>query len=367
MTKVMSRISEISKLGQSVWYDNIQRKMITDGIFKQMIEEDDLRGVTSNPTIFDKAISKSNDYDDAIARYHGEGFDAEGIYWQLVIKDIQDAADIFLPVYQKTNKLDGYISIEVSPLLARDTENTIKQAKELWAKVNRPNIMIKVPATKEGIPAIENLIYEGINVNVTLIFSIERYKEVMNAYITGLEQRHWDGKTLEGIHSVASFFVSRVDGAIDPKLQAHEQARPYIGKVGIANSQLAYQEFKNIFTSARFQSIKVKKGAVQRPLWASTSTKNPEYSDVMYIEALMGPDSVNTIPPATLDAYKDHGEPKSRIELNLDFARQTIASLPQWGVDLNQITEDLEVKGVESFSASFNELLTHLKDKQDKL
>jgi transaldolase len=364
-----NRLKRILAVGQSVWCDNIQRNMITDGIFKKMITEDGLRGVTSNPTIFDKAISGSKDYDAEITKLLGQGVRGEDLYWKLVIRDIQDAADVFLPVYNESKGLDGYISIEVSPLLANDTKNTIQQARELHKKVGRKNIMVKVPATEAGIPAIKQLIADGININVTLIFSVDRYKAVMEAYMAGLEERHWAGKPVSGIQSVASFFVSRVDGVIDAALleKGSAEAKALLGKAAIANSKIAYEEFRKFFNGARYKTLKQMGAAVQRPLWASTSTKNPDYSDVMYAEALMGPNTVNTLPPATLEAYRDHGDAADRIGSGLDEAKAQLKALADLGIDLKAVTEKLELQGVQSFIDSFNQLIAHLNEKQVKL
>ena len=372
-----NRLKEIQKFGQSIWYDNIQKGMISSGAFQQMIAQDGLCGVTSNPTIFDKAVSKSADYDQDIARDVAKGLDSEAIYWNLVVQDIQDAANIFLPVYQGSGGTDGFISIEVSPLLAHDTEGTLQQARELFRRVNRINVMIKVPATPAGIPVIRKLISEGIHVNATLIFSIQRYREVMDAYLSGLEDMAGQNGSITGTASVASFFVSRVDVLVDQMLEEKikstenesekEALRQLLGKIAIAHSKTAYREFKKIFSSERFLSLKTKGAQLQRPLWASTSTKNPDYRDVMYVESLMGPDSVNTLPPATLDAFRDHGAPGSTIEDGWEEVQTQLGALAAHGIDLDTVTQTLEDQGVQAFADSFQQLLRHLNEKRESL
>jgi transaldolase len=282
----MNSISKLTQLGQSLWYDNIQRKLLESGEFKAMIERGDIRGVTSNPTIFNNAIAKSTDYDSALKPLAWAGWDAEKIFWQLAIEDIKAACDAFLPLYEETNGGDGYVSIEVAPNIAHDTEGTAAQAQQLWARVARPNLMVKIPATKEGIPAIRKAIASGVNINITLIFSLKRYAEVMEAYLSGLEDHLAAGHQIHHIASVASFFVSRVDTKIDPKLP---EGSPLKGKAAIANAKLAYDEFQKTFSSRRWENLKVKGARVQRPLWASTSTKNPAYPDTIYVDNLIGP------------------------------------------------------------------------------
>jgi transaldolase len=372
-----NRVQNILSCGQSIWYDNIQRSMIVNGDFERMIAEDGLRGVTSNPTIFDKAISSSNDYDDIIAQGLAKGLDSEAIFWSIAIREIQEATDIFKTVYTETQALDGYVSLEVSPFLARDTQGTIAQAIEIHQKVNRLNLMVKVPATKEGLPAITELISRGININVTLVFSITRYKEVMDAYIAGLEKGIAAGIDMKSVQCVASFFVSRLDSAVDKLLEAKiaeattedEKARrkELMGKAAVANSRLAYQAFLSVFATERFIALQNKGANVQRPLWASTSTKNPTYRDVTYIEELIGKHTVNTVPPATLDAFRDHGEAEARIENDIENSKSVLAELAKLGIDLAQVTEALEQAGVESFNQSFEQLLNHLKEKSDQL
>jgi transaldolase len=341
-------------LGQSIWYDNIQRKLLENGELAAMIERGDIRGVTSNPSIFQKAIADSNDYDDALKPLLADGWDAEKIFWELAIKDIQDACDIFTPLYKESEGGDGYVSLEVSPYLANDSEGTIKQAKELWERVDRPNLMIKIPATKAGLPAIRETIAAGINVNVTLIFSIARYREVMDAYISGLEDRVLAKESIEHVHSVASFFISRLDSIIDKQLP---EDSPLRGKIAVANAKLAYEAFQEVASSVRFGKMQLVRANYQRPLWASTSTKNPDYPDTLYLDELIGPATVNTVPPATLDAFIDHGKAAATLTADLDAAHQIINDLEAEGISLAQATQDLEDAGVESFADAFTSLL----------
>ncbi|MCX6059971.1 MAG: bifunctional transaldolase/phosoglucose isomerase [Chloroflexi bacterium] len=357
-------IRKLTNLGQSLWYDNIQRKLLESGELKAMIERGDIRGVTSNPTIFQNAIAKTNDYDSALIPLAWSGWDAEKIFWQLAVEDIQQACDLFRPLYDATKDGDGYVSLEVSPYLANETEATAKQAKELWQRVNRPNLMVKIPATKAGIPAIRQTIAAGINVNVTLIFSLERYAEVMDAYLSGLEDRVAANESINMIASVASFFVSRVDTKIDPRLPKDSSL---LGKAAIANAKLAYHAFEETFTSARFATLKARFSArVQRPLWASTGTKNPAYSDTVYVDNLIGPDTVNTVPPATLDAFREHGNASITITRGLDEAKTQLAKLESAGISMNQITDELELEGVKSFADAFKMLLDVVEDRRKK-
>jgi len=355
-------IKKLTSLGQSLWYDNIQRKLLENGELKAMIERGDIRGVTSNPTIFQNAIAKTNDYDAALIPLAWSGWDADKIFWHLAIEDIQEACDLFRPLYDETKGGDGYVSLEVSPYLANETEATAKQAKELWERVNRPNLMVKIPATKAGIPAIRQTIAVGINVNVTLIFSLDRYAEVMDAYLSGLEDRVAANEPINMIASVASFFVSRVDTKIDPKLPKDSIL---LGKAAIANAKLAYHAFEETFTSARFATLKARFSArAQRPLWASTGTKNPAYSDTVYVDNLIGPDTVNTVPPATLDAFRDHGNAAITITRGLDESKTQIAELEALGISMKQVTQELEEEGVKSFADAFKVLLDVVDDRR---
>lgn len=388
----MNPLVELQKLGQSIWYDNIRRALIDSGdladkigaqpkgaptTLGQQISGDDLRGVTSNPTIFEKAITGSTDYNDTLRQLIGAGKDVNEIYEALVIEDIQRAADLFKPVYERTNAVDGYVSLEVSPLLAHDTAGTVAEAKLLWKTLGRPNVMIKIPATPAGIPAIEETIAAGINVNVTMIFGMENYEQVAEAYISGLEQRAAAGGAVDRVASVASVFVSRVDAMIDTQLEARireakdetEKARltELLGKAAIANAKLIYQRFKEIFAGDRFAKLQAQGARVQRPLWASTGTKNPQYSDVLYVEELIGPDTVNTLPPATYTAFRDHGRARASLEENLDEARRTLEQLAVVGVDLHQVTEQLQTEGVKSFADSFESLAQSIASKRATL
>ncbi len=364
-------LAELGKVGQSVWYDQMESALITKGTLKQMIEEDDLRGLTSNPTIFEKAIGGSSDYDEALGELARMKHDSAAIYEALVVNDIARAADLFLPVYAKTGGKDGYVSLEVSPTLARDTAGTIAEGKKLFALLGRRNVMIKVPATDEGIPAIEELIASGINVNVTLIFSQEVYARVIEAYLAGLERRHASDLPLSGIASVASFFVSRIDAKVDKALEARisasnqdEEKTPLttlLGRIAIANAKVAYSLFQQQFSGERFERLKAAGAAVQRPLWASTGTKNKSYRDVLYIEELIGEDTVNTVPPATYAAFKDHGNVRGRITEGIELARQQLDQLKQAGISLEAITSELTDEGVKSFSDSFVSLMATIE------
>jgi len=355
----------MQQLGQSPWHDNIRRDLLTSGGLARMIANGEITGLTSNPTIFEQAIATSDAYDPALRALGAEGKSAEAIFDALAIEDIRNAADLFLPVYQRTGGGDGYVSIEVSPRLARDTEGTLAEARRLWTTVARPNLMVKIPATLEGLGAIEAAIADGINVNVTLIFSLERYAAVMAAYIAGLRSRATAGKEIGRIASVASFFVSRVDSAVDQLLEERLAAgagnadtlTAALGKAAIANAQLAYDDFQRTFAGAEFAALAARGARRQRPLWASTSSKNPRYPDTYYVEALVGPDSVDTMPPATIAAYRNHGRPEVRIDRGLEAARRTIAGLAELGIDFNGVLARLEVEGVASFAKSYESLL----------
>lgn len=368
-------ISKLYGLGQSIWYDNIQRKLIENGELARLIDTGEIRGITSNPSIFHNAIAKTTEYDSSLVPLAWSGRDSESIFWSLAIQDIRDAADLLFPVYQSSNKADGYVSLEVNPLLANDTENTISQAKSLWARVARPNLMIKIPATPAGIPAIRETIAEGINVNVTLIFSLSRYGEVMDAYLEGLENRAASGLPIGHVASVASFFISRLDTKVDSQLKRMIATQPdlatqfvsLMGKASIANAKLAYAAFGQIFSSERFSSLRSRYSAqIQRPLWASTSTKNPDYPDTVYVDNLIGPDSVNTMPPQTLDAFRDHGIAESTISRNLPQAEQYIRELQECGINLDLVTQELENEGVRSFADAFTALIQTIETRQKR-
>ncbi len=370
----MNPLVDLQNYGQSPWYDNIQRAMLRSGELERMIREDGLKGVTSNPTIFEKAINGSKDYDDALAHLleQNPAQSSRDLFYSLAIEDIQQAADLLRPVYDKTGGCDGMISLEVSPDLAHDTASSVAEARRLAARVNRPNLMIKVPATREGLPAVSALIADGINVNVTLLFSVLRYEEVIEAYISGLEQALQNGKPLNRIASVASFFVSRVDALVDKlldekiKAAAPEQQallEKAQGKAAIANAKIAYQSYERLFSTPRFAKLREAGAHAQRLLWASTGVKNPNYSDVLYIDTLIGPDTVNTIPPATYKAFKEHGKAASTLQESVADAHASIALLAKLGIDMDAVTQQLEDEGVESFINSFKTLLGAIETK----
>jgi len=358
-------LRQLETLGQSIWLDYIRRDLIAGGGLRCLIEQDGLRGMTSNPSIFEKAIVDSHDYDEEIRIMAARGMAAPEIYEAISQRDVQNAADVFRPLYDSTDGRDGYVSLEVNPHLAHDTNGTMGEARRLWDALNRPNVFIKVPATAEGLPAIQQLISEGINVNVTLIFGLPRYRQVAEAYIAGIEARSSQGKSVCHVASVASFFVSRIDALVDPLLKAivaqgeaeADVAKEALGQVAVASAKMAYQIYKEIFDNNRFRSLATQGARVQRLLWASTGTKNPEYSDVKYVEPLIGPDTVNTVPVETLDAYRDHGAPQARIEQDVFEAARVLSLLPELGINLDTVTQQLEDEGVKKFSAPFDKLI----------
>jgi transaldolase len=349
--------------GQSVWLDLLSRNLIRSGQLRKLIDDDGLSGVTSNPAIFEKAITGSADYDDDIRKLAGQGRTAHEIYEYLAVTDIQEAGDLLRCTYDRTGGLDGYVSLEVSPKLARDTAATIEEARRLWNAVNRPNVMIKIPATREGLPAIARCTSDGININVTLLFGLPRYRQVADVYLRGLEERHGRGADLRRIHSVASFFLSRIDVLIDPKLEGKPGAEQVRGEVAIASAKLAYQTCKGIFSNERFLKLERHGAGKQRLLWGSTSTKTAGYSDVKYVEALIGPETVNTMPPETLAAYRDHGNPHFCLEQDLDHARDVMSKLREMGINIDEMTQKLEDEGVEKFAKPFEKLIKSLEEK----
>lgn len=373
----MNPLVEVEKLGQSIWYDNIRRLLIDNGEIAGMIAEDDLRGITSNPTIFEKAIAGNDDYDEALVGYIVAGLNVNEMYEALAIDDIQRTADLFRPVYERTDRLDGYVSLEVSPMLAHDTEGTVTEARRLWERLNRPNVMIKIPATPAGIPAIRRTIAAGINVNVTMIFALGNYEEVAEAYISGLEDRIAAGQPVDHIASVASIFVSRIDTAIDKQLDVlikaapDETSREWLsrlpGRSAIANAKAQYRRFTEIFATERFQKLEANGAQVQRPLWASTGTKNPNYCDVLYIDQLIAPRTVNTIPPATYAAFRDHGTVRLTIGENLDEAQSVLDGIKAAGIDLAAVCQQLQDEGVKAFADSFTSLMQSISDKEASL
>jgi transaldolase len=364
-----SPLTRLGALGQSIWLDYIRRDLIVSGELRRLIEEDGLRGMTSNPSIFEKAIAGSHDYDEDIRVMALEGKGVKAIYEALSQRDVQSAADEFRPLYDKTEGMDGYVSLEVNPHLAHDTSGTMEEARRLWAALNRPNVLIKVPATAEGLPVIQQLISEGINVNVTLLFGIPRYRQVVEAYLAGVEARASQAKPVKTVASVASFFVSRIDALVDPLLERliaqgaedADLAKTLHGQVAVASAKVAYQIYKEMFDSDRFRKLADRGALTQRLLWASTSTKNPEYSDVKYVESLIGRDTVDTAPVETLDDYRDHGEPKDRIEQEVVKARWMLDRLPELGISIDRVTQQLEDEGVEKFSESFDKLMETLR------
>jgi transaldolase/glucose-6-phosphate isomerase len=361
----MSKLHELADLGQAIWVDHIRRSFITSGDLKALVDEG-LRGVTSNPSIFEKAIAGSKDYDQDLYQLVDAGHSVEAIYEALVLDDIRQAADVLRPVYEGTNGGDGYVSLEVSPKLARDTQGTVAEARRLFSTLGRPNVMIKVPATAEGIPAIQRLISEGINVNVTLMFSLAHYDAVAEAYIAGLEELAAAGGDAAKVASVASFFVSRVDRIVDPQLEAagNDELR---GRIAVANAKLAYRRFQETFSGERWERLAGMGARVQRPLWASTSTKNPEYSDVLYVDELVGPETVNTLPPRTLNAFRDHGVVAITLTQGVDQARAQVEQLADMGIDLDGITGQLQDDGVVAFTKSFETLMASIAEKRQRL
>ncbi|MBM4187111.1 MAG: transaldolase [Gemmatimonadetes bacterium] len=357
----------LGQLGQSPWYDFITRELIRSGTLARLIADDGLLGMTSNPTIFEKAIASSGDYDDDIRTQAAAGLDAKGIFETLAVKDVQAACDVFQPVFVATKGRDGHVSLEVSPALAHDGPATAAEAKRLWAAVNRPNAMIKIPGTVAGLPAITDCIAAGINVNVTLLFSVDRYRLVIDAYALGLEKRLAEGLPVDGIASVASFFVSRVDGRIDPMLDAQGDPDRIRGTIAIANAAAAYRAFRETIATPRWAALAARGAARQRPLWASTSTKDPKYPDTYYVEALVGPDTVNTLPPETFAAYRDHGNPAIRIDQAVAEFPARLAALAKHGIDLRAVTDFLETDGVAKFAASFDSLLAGIDAKAGAL
>ena len=368
---MVNQIREAQKLGQSIWYDNLRRGLLVSGEIAELIKTG-VTGLTSNPTIFEKAISESSDYDEALMALAMKGHTAEEAFEELAVTDIRNVADLLRQVYDDTNGIDGYASLEVSPSLAHDTDATVVEALRLFAKLDRPNVMVKVPATPEGIPAIQQLIAKGVNINVTLLFDLEAYRNVRNAYSAGLEQLQASGGDLSKVASVASFFVSRVDTATDALLEAKIQNGDsgfeyLLGKAAIANATLAYRDFRQTVSEQRFGSLQKNGAQVQRPLWASTGTKNPSYSDVIYIENLIGPDTVNTAPPATMANFLDHGKVKPTIADYIEEAEQVMADLENAGVSITEVTEKLLSDGVKSFTDSFNALIANVEEKKNHL
>jgi transaldolase len=368
------KIQKLNQIGQSIWYDNIERKLLKDGTLEGMFSRGEIRGITSNPSIFNKAITQSDEYDEEIKSLTQEGLSRENVYERLTISDIQAAADLFRPLYDQTDGGDGYVSLEVSPYLAHDTEQTISEANRLWNDVNRPNLMVKIPATKAGLPAITETIAAGINVNVTLIFGLDRYREVREAYLAGLEKRASAGKPVANIASVASFFISRIDTKVDKLLESltetatpdqKHQIEQLIGKTAVASGKLAFLDYEDTFgeKGTRFGKLKPQGAKRQRVLWASTSTKNPAFPDTKYVEEMIGPLTINTVPPKTLEAFLDHGVVERTIDQNFEAAQDVMTGLARLGIDLDQATQELETEGVESFADAYTSLLDSLQSR----
>jgi transaldolase/glucose-6-phosphate isomerase len=352
--------------GQSPWMDYIRRDLLTGGGLKKFIDEDGLRGMTSNPSIFEKSITGSNLYTDILSSPEAKSLDAKQIFEKIAIRDVQDACDIFKPVYEESKRRDGYVSLEVSPFLANDTNGTLEEARRLWKAVGRENLMVKVPATPEGIPAIRQLLEDGLNINITLLFAQSAYEKVAEAYIAALEARAAKGQDISHIASVASFFVSRIDTLIDSKIDellktaqgpAKELLESVHGKVAIANAKLTYKKFQELFSGPRWSPLAAKGAQVQRLLWASTSTKNPKYRDVLYVEELIGSDTVDTIPPATFDAFRDHGKVRNSLTEDVPAAAKVMENLAKAGISMKEVTEKLLVDGVKLFADAFKTLL----------
>lgn len=369
-------LTQINQVGQSLWYDNIERKLLGDGTLAGMIERGEIRGITSNPSIFNKAISQSSEYDQDIQKFTVQGLTREQTYERLAIQDIQTAADLFGGLYRKTGGGDGYVSLEVDPTLANLTVETISEAKKLWKLVDRPNLMVKIPATREGLPAITDVISAGINVNVTLIFGLDRYQEVMEAYLAGLEKRAAAGNAIAGIASVASFFISRIDTKVDKRLdeilevtpdERIEDVKALYGAAALASGKLAFGLYQKYFgeNAERYQALASQGAQPQRALWASTSTKNPAYPDTYYVDGLVGPGTVNTVPPKTLQAYLDHGKAEVSIVKGLDSSREVFGKLADVGIEMRQIAEELEVEGVEAFAEAHASLLDSLEQRMN--
>ena len=360
-------LERLAGLGQSPWYDFITRDLIVSGKLAQLIREDSLQGMTSNPTIFEKAVSGSDLYDDDIRRLSAAGRTPAEVFESIAVDDVQSACDVFRPLYDATGGEHGLVSIEVSPGQANDTSGSIAEARRLWRSVNRPNVMIKIPGTEEGLEAISSCLAEGININITLLFSLDRHAQVIEAYFSGLEQRVKKDLPIDQIRSVASFFVSRVDGKIDPLLDAMGDPKGLRGTAAIANACMAYDLFERRFAGPRWEALKNRGAKVQRPLWASTSTKDKRYPDVYYVEALIAPETVNTLPPATFDAYRDHGQPEVRIHQGIAKAKTQLSDLAASGIDLARVTAELETEGIASFTASYTSLLSGIEAKAGAL
>ncbi|WP_211363069.1 transaldolase [Gelidibacter salicanalis] len=361
----MNPLNKLQEHGQSIWLDLLDRDIMDSGKLQSLIADDDLRGLTSNPSIFEKAISGSDDYDDDIIKL-SETIDTNvALFFEMAIADIQRAADLFRPVFDQTEGKDGFVSIEVSPYLAQDTDGTIEQARELWQKVNRKNVMIKIPGTTQGLPAIRECLREGININVTLLFGLPRYREITEAFMGGLEDRLKEGHSIKDVASVASFFLSRIDVMVDPILK-EKGADHLVGEIAIASAKLAYQIYLDMVASDRFKALEAKGAQRQRVLWASTSAKDPSFSDVKYVEALIGKDTINTLPMETIDAFRDHGTAADTITNDLKATNATMDELKNLGIDIDTITQKLENEGISKFNKAFENLIKSIADQKRK-
>lgn len=361
----MNNVKNIHEHGQSIWLDFFDRELMDSGKLQKLIDEDGLAGITSNPSIFEKAVAGNSDYDEDIKKLSGEGKNNEEIFFGFATNDIRRAADILKPVFDKAKGTDGFVSLEVSPHLANDTEGTIKQARELWKSVDRKNVMIKIPGTKEGLPAIRKCISEGININITLLFGIPRYLEVTEAYISGLEDRLKTNHPIDHIASVASFFLSRIDVMLDPVLK-DKKLNDMVGEVAIASAKVAYENYKQVFFSDRFRKLEKLGAKKQKVLWASTSAKDPSFSDVKYVEALIGPDTINTLPLETIDDFRDHGKVQDHLENNLMHAKKVLGKLKENNIDIDEVTQKLEDEGVQKFNKSYDSLIKAIESKRKK-
>jgi transaldolase len=361
----MNNVKSIHDLGQSIWLDFFDRELMDSGKLQKLIDEDGLTGITSNPSIFEKAVDSSSDYDEDIRTFAAKGKNNEEIFFGFAVNDIQRAADILKPVYDKAKGTDGFVSLEVSPHLANDTEGTINQARQLWKSVGRENVMIKIPGTKEGLVAIKKCISEGININITLLFGLPRYREVTEAYISGLEERVKNNQPIDHIASVASFFLSRIDVMLDPVLK-EKKLDNLVGEIAIDSAKEAYQIFKEVFFGDRFRNLEKQGAKKQKVLWASTSTKDPSFSDVKYVEALIGPDTIDTLPLETIDAFRDHGKAVDHLENNLVQAKQELNQLKENGINIDDITQKLEEEGVQKFNKAYDSLLKAIDSKKKK-
>ena len=375
MTNPVKELYE--KQRQSPWLDFIRRNMLKDGTLARYVSDDGIRGVTANPTIFEKAVGAGDDYDDQIRELLRGGMRPQDLFEQIAVSDLHDATSILRPVFDESGGRDGFVSIEVSPEKAFQTQDTIEEAKRWWSLVDRPNLFVKIPATEQGLPAIEECLFQGVNINITLIFAIDFYERVMEAYLRALERRADAGLPLDSVNSVASFFVSRVDTSADKRIEAkvaaartdaeREQLRGLLGKVAVANAKVAYRRFLDVFGAERFKRLQAKGAKVQRPLWASTGTKNTAYSDILYVQELIGPDTVNTMPPQTIEAFRDHGVVRRTIDENCDDAERLLQELADAGISIDEITDELQAEGVELFSDSFRKIHHTVARKADEI